>query len=125
MTISNEKGMTLTEVLTAMAILGMVVVLFLNISGYSSLAVKRSSDLVDLRTIAEKQLHTAREQIKTTGAVPADEIIDGVNVYYRISDDHDGGAAGSNDPELAMQAIVLLGGQPQWLTVTVSRVEGD
>jgi prepilin-type N-terminal cleavage/methylation domain-containing protein len=47
MTLKNEKGLTLIEVLGAMMILSIVVIAFVNLSGYTSLTLQKSDSSIE------------------------------------------------------------------------------
>lgn len=118
---SNEHGLTLAEVMSAMAILGIAVVLFLNLSGYSSLAAQRSIHAAELRYAAQSELHAAREQIARTGSVPEHQAAPSYTVIYSMNDT---AVEQTRETQLqheafTLQAVILFDGRPQWLTVTV------
>ncbi len=120
---NDERGATLLEVLGAAVILGIVVILFSNLFGYSLLAGKRSSDLLDVRGVAEQELHLARAAIKQNGQTPADRTVNGLFVDYSLTvQPPTSPPAGRTQSEaFTLQAVVSVQGSPRWLTVTVSR----
>lgn len=59
----NQKGITLIELLAAMIILGVVVMSFVSISNYSSLADHRSGMQTEAMRLAEGKLNTLRNEI--------------------------------------------------------------
>jgi prepilin-type N-terminal cleavage/methylation domain-containing protein len=67
---NNEKGLTLLEVLAATAILGIVAVIVLNISGYSILATKKSDYKTNALRIAETIMNEKRKEY--AGTLPLD-----------------------------------------------------
>ncbi|MCI3922534.1 prepilin-type N-terminal cleavage/methylation domain-containing protein [Paenibacillus sp. TRM 82003] len=122
--LSNERGLTLIEVLGAAVILGVVVVLFMNLFGFSLLATKRSEALLDVRSIAERELHEARVYVDKERREPDDAVKDGFTIQYDLDEHPNTAPTGLSQSEaFTLQAVVLVEDETQWLTVTVSREE--
>ncbi|TBL80229.1 type IV pilus modification PilV family protein [Paenibacillus thalictri] len=59
----NERGVTLVEVLAAVVLLGIAVIIFVNLSGYTLLAGKKSDYKTAALRIGEKVLNEKRAEI--------------------------------------------------------------
>ncbi|CAG7648251.1 prepilin-type N-terminal cleavage/methylation domain-containing protein [Paenibacillus allorhizosphaerae] len=119
----NEKGLSLIEVMAAMVILGILVISFMNISGYSILSNGKSSQLVDARLVAEDQLNKARLFIRANNALPSNPAVTGYKVIYQLSDMTNAGNYSTSAflaHHISLQAVVLIQSVPKILTVTVS-----
>lgn len=64
--VRNEKGITLIEVLAAVVLLGLAVMVFVNISGYTTLANVKSDNKTAALAIAEKVLNEKRTEYSKT-----------------------------------------------------------
>lgn len=56
----NEQGLTLVEVIAAVALISLVIVMYMNLSGYS----RQSDQSSDLRTIANQRIETMSHIIR-------------------------------------------------------------
>jgi len=129
MPIHNEHGVTLIEAVAAMVVLGFVVIVFLNVSGYSALAGREADKQQEARRIAEEQLNMWRVQLSAgpnVQTVPQAATVQGYDVFFqRDSVDavqYDASAFGPR--HVSLQAFALLGGRPELVTVTVSWAGG-
>ncbi len=71
MIIKNERGLTLIEVLAAMAILSIIVIAFVNISGYMTLAFSKGDSETEAIRLAEKILTEERNRIDSLSTRPS------------------------------------------------------
>ena len=121
----SEQGITIIEALAATVILGIVVVVFINLSSYSFLAEKKNDTDTALMRIAEEQLNLARDYVLRNGALPpTPATVSGytvtvqstlaTNLSYNYDESH------FSDQNFSLQAMILLNNQPQLLTVTLS-----
>lgn len=123
MSAHNEKGLTLVEVLAATVILGILILAFLNISGYSSLSHLKSDQIIDAQRIAEEELSKARFYLKANNALPANPVIPGYTIILQLTDFASPSNYNSSsflEEHYSLQAVVLVSSVPKILTVTVS-----
>jgi prepilin-type N-terminal cleavage/methylation domain-containing protein len=123
MNLRADKGMTLLEVLASTTILSIVVIAFLNLSGYSLLANKKSTQIVDAQHVAEQQLHYARDYIKTDNALPPNFTKDKYTITFQHSSLANPSAIDQSSfkpMHFSLQAMVYINAQPRILTATVS-----
>ncbi|HZG88498.1 type IV pilus modification PilV family protein [Paenibacillus sp.] len=124
MPIRNERGVTLIEAVAAMLVLSVVVIVFLNVSGYSALAGRQADKQQEARRIAEEQLHQWRALLleDPSPSLPYASTTQGYAVYIQSASvgnvQYETSAFGSR--HVSLQAFALLGGQPEVVTVTVS-----
>lgn len=123
MNVWNEKGLTLVEAMAATVILSLVVITFLNISGYSTLSNQKSDRRVEAQNIAEEQLSSARDYVRINNGLPANPSVPGYSVTIQQTDLGNPAAYNTTTFQpnhVSLQAVVLLSGIPKLLTVTVS-----
>ena len=133
MPIRNEHGVTLIEAVAAMVVLGFVVIVFLNVSGYSALAGREADKQQEARRIAEEQLNMWRAQLSAdpnaepdAQTVPQAATVQGYDVFFQRDavDDVQYDASTFGPRHVSLQAFALLGGRPELVTVTVSWAGG-
>lgn len=66
----NEKGLTLIEVLASMVLLSIIVIAFVQVSGYTSLADNKSDRKAEAYRIAENELNELRTLYTTPATIP-------------------------------------------------------
>ena len=119
----GEKGLSLIEVMAVIVILGILVLSFMNISGYSLLSRSQSVQRVEARHVAEDQLSKARVYLRTQQALPPNPAVPGYAVTYQLSEMSNLGqyaAPSAAARHISLQAVVLIQAVPKILTVTVS-----
>jgi prepilin-type N-terminal cleavage/methylation domain-containing protein len=72
--IHNEKGLTLLEVLAAMTILSLAIMMFLNISGYSTQSNRKDSFRMEAIRLAEKTMNEKRDSYESSVPVFTDPV---------------------------------------------------
>lgn len=130
--LNNERGLTLIEVLAAVVILGIVVVAFMDISGYSLAANKKSDRYEEAMRLAESRLNIAKDLVysdpETILNSPKQE--GEFTIIYQVSQDLQQPAVSytSDDFEsehVSMQTVVNYANKASILTVTVTWGDAD
>jgi prepilin-type N-terminal cleavage/methylation domain-containing protein len=126
--LKNSKGLTLIEVLAAVAILGIVIAAFVSISNYSMLANQQNDREIEAIQIAENVVNDVRDFIARTGRFPDAEPVSSDPKYHIYiqhsqlrnmnSGDYDRSKF-ENKEHVSIQTIVYLNMEPRLLTVTV------
>ena len=130
--LGNERGMTLIEVLAAVVILGIVVVAFMDISGYSLVANKKSDQFEEAMRLAESRLNIAKELVYTdpTNLLSKTETVEEYTVIYQVSQDLQQPeityqTAAFESEHVSMQSVVVYENKASLLTVTVTWGDAD
>lgn len=132
--IKNEKGLTLVEVLAAAAILGMIVTVFVTISGYTQLSFNKSDQKAASLRLAESKLNEIRNAIPVDPPIPnvgtqnqPTTPVSGFNVTVNETALTSTPVYSTPIPEknqVSLQGVVLLNNNgtyvPRLITVTVS-----
>jgi type II secretory pathway pseudopilin PulG len=126
---NNERGATLIEALAASAILGIIIVVFVQLSGYWSFTGTKSDTNAEALRLAEDQLNQAIIFARQEGILPDSSTISLNNHTYNVhfqSSPLAGNASVTYDTSefqsnhVSSQGVVLLGSVPALVTVTIS-----
>ncbi|HEY0827405.1 MAG TPA: prepilin-type N-terminal cleavage/methylation domain-containing protein [Bacilli bacterium] len=134
--LKNDKGLTLIEVLGGLIILSIVIVVFMNISGYTSQSFGKTDKKEAAVRLAENTLAEKRNAIAKAESLPdsgsqgvATTVIGGysVTIYDTILTNTAYALPAGTTVHVSVQAIVLLkkttspfDKEPRLITVTVS-----
>jgi prepilin-type N-terminal cleavage/methylation domain-containing protein len=129
----NQKGLTLVEVLASTVILSIIILMFLNISGYSVLSNRKDDLRIDGLRLAERVLNEERSKL-TSQILPVAWNYSGPTTEgpYTITVQHADLTSAFNNYDrtafkknrVSLQSVILFENNaslvPQLLTVTVS-----